>query len=104
MQAAAYVAVEIGGENGAGGVDADAVFVGQGGAGQFAVERHHVDRGGVGFAKRHHDKQDVRLMFGGFLHGFRPVVIKGGILSGFSARQRRRPGGGGDRQAVSVEV
>ena len=104
MQAAAYVAVEIGSEDGARGVDADAVFVGQGGAGQFAVERHHIDRDGAGFADGHDNEQDVRLMFGGFLHGFRPVVIKSSVLFGFAVGQRRRHEGEGAEQAVYVEV
>ena len=43
-------------------------------------------------------------MFGGFLHGFRPVVIKGGILFGFAVGQRRRHEGEGAEQAVYVEV
>ena len=43
-------------------------------------------------------------MLRGFFHGFRPVVIKSGVLFGFAVGQRHGHEGEGAEQAVHVSV
>ena len=92
----ADAAVEIGREDGTGGVHAERVRIRQAAADDFAVQAHALKRCAV--AGRHDGDEQVRLMLARRFNGFRPVVVVGGACF------RLAVGDGGGHEADGAEV
>ena len=92
----AEAAVEVGREDGAGGVHAKRVRIRQAAADDFAIQAHAVKRRAV--AGRHDGDKQVRLMLARHFNGFRPVVVVGGACF------RLAVGDGGGHEADGAEV
>ena len=92
----AEAAVEVGGEDGAGGVNAERVRIRQAAADDFAVQAHALKCRAV--AGRHDGDKQVRLMLARRFNGFRPVVVVGGACF------RLAVGDGGGHEADGAEV
>ena len=94
-------AVEVGGEDGAGGVHAERVRIRQATADDFAVELHQLRCRAT--AGRHDGDEQVRLVSARGFYRFRPVVVVGGGLFGFMVGDGRGHEADGTEVACNVE-